>query len=105
MNPSKILAALCAHYELPLDKGQKLVPLIRRATEAPEPVKGRILALVNRTLKREAERHKAYLKERDLDERMLGVVAKVVHPWTPPNWLRSWSRDDESGSGEAPRLA
>jgi len=99
MNPLTILSSLCAHFDVPVAKGQKLIPLIERALEAPEPIKGRILSLVKRTLKREAERHRAAERERDLDERMLGVVAKVVHPWTPPNWLRSWSKEDESGNG------
>ena len=98
MNPLKILTSLCAHFDVPVAKGQKLIPLIERALEAPEPIKGRILSLVKRTLKREAERHQTAQRERELDERMLGVVAKVVHPWTPPNWLRSWSKEDEPGN-------
>jgi len=98
MNPLTILTSLCAHFDVPVSKGRKLIPLIERALEAPEPIKGRILSLIKRTLKREAERHKATQRESALDERMLGVVAKVVHPWTPPNWLRSWPQEDESGN-------
>jgi len=100
MNSTNILAGLCAFYDVPVAKAQKLIPLIERAIAAPEPMRGRILSLVKRTLKREAEHHRASTREQELDERMLGVVAKVVHPWTPPRNLDSWSKDDERGDSQ-----
>lgn len=103
MTPRKILEGLCSRHGLPPEKGERLLPLVRRAATAPEEVRARILELVERSLRREAERYRSSQRERDLDERMLGVIAKIVHPWTPPAWLQVWSRkrrDDEDEGDE-----
>ena len=34
---------------------------------------------------------------RKSDERMLQLVAKIIHRWSPPDWLLRWTRDDEPG--------
>ena len=87
MSPSKILIDLCAQHGLPVSLGQKLLPLVERGVNAPEAVRERILALVNRTIEREAKRHQVSVREQSIDDRMLASIAKVVHPWSPPGWL------------------
>ena len=94
MTPSKILNDLCAQYGLPIALGQRLLPLVTRGVEAAPAVRDRILALVGRTIEREAERYRVSSRERELDSRMLSVLAKVVHPWAPPGWLDPTSPDN-----------
>lgn len=100
MTPRSILRDLCDRYGLPEADGERLLPLIERALKAPPGVRERILELVEDNLQRESRRRSACLEQAQ-DERMLLAVAKILHPWTPPDWLERWvARGD--GSGAAP---
>ena len=103
MTPRKTLEELCALHGLPYALGKRLLPLVDRALNSPDDMRDRILNLVKGTLKREARRFEESKRNRELDDRILGVIAKVVHPWNPPKWLQVWSKknrdleEDERG--------
>jgi hypothetical protein len=50
MTPENLLRAMCERHGLPLEYGRRLLPLVRRAMEAPDEVRERILALVDGNL-------------------------------------------------------
>ena len=84
MTPENLLRSMCERHGLPADYGQRLLPLVRRAMEAPDEVRERILALVDGNL---ANRAQGEADEdevaRDLDEDILLAVARVLHGWSP----------------------
>lgn len=84
MNAENLLRAMCERHGLPPDYGARLLPLVRRALQAPEDVRDRILRLVDTNLKTcsggPVEPEKLW---RDLDNEVLLAVARVLHAWTP----------------------
>lgn len=84
MNAENLLRAMCERHGLPPDYGQRLLPLVRRALLAPQPVRDRILRLVDTNLKSCADgsvdQHKLW---GDLDKEVLVAVARVLHGWSP----------------------
>ena len=98
MTPDQILKRLCDRYGLPRSRADRLLPLIERALKAPPGVRKRILELVEGSVKRESRRREPTDKERALDERMLGVVARIIHAWSPPDWLERWTNKREERS-------
>jgi hypothetical protein len=61
-----------------------LIPLVRRAMEAPDEVRERILTLVEGNLVQRARGEDGDAKlARDLDHEVLIAVAKVLHNWSP----------------------
>ncbi|MFO1010816.1 MAG: hypothetical protein U1F29_12200 [Planctomycetota bacterium] len=84
MNAENLLRAMCERHGLPPDYGARLLPLVRRALQAPEDVRDRILRLVDGNLKSCAEgRVDPEKLWRDLDGEVLIAVARVLHNWTP----------------------
>lgn len=84
MNAESLLRALCQRNQVPYSYGERLLPLVRRALEAPEQVRDRILVLVDRNLKDHAQGAVGHEKlYRDLEEEILVAVARVLHDWTP----------------------
>ncbi|MDF1839665.1 MAG: hypothetical protein P1V35_17500, partial [Planctomycetota bacterium] len=79
------LQRMCSRHSLPYEKGEALLPLIRRALVSPYSVRDRILALVDRNLSRQitGESVGSTLSaiERDLDEEVLMSVAPSLHGW------------------------
>lgn len=84
MNAENLLRAMCERHGLSPESGARLLPLVRRALEAPHDVRDRILRLVDDNLKGSAtgelEPKKLW---RDLDEEVLIAVARVLHGWSP----------------------
>jgi AcrR family transcriptional regulator len=100
MTPDQILQSLCERYHLPPARAERLIPLIERALQAPPGVRERILELVESNVERESRRKKPSDRELALDERMLGVVARIIHAWNPPDWLDRWTNKREERSLE-----
>lgn len=84
MNAENLLRAMCERHGLPPDYGARLLPLVRRALQAPDEVRDRILRLVDGNLKSCADGRTDQDKLwRDLDGEVLIAVARVLHTWTP----------------------
>lgn len=84
MNAENLLRAMCERHGLPADYGQRLLPLVRRALLAPQPVRDRILRLVDTNLRSCAEGQVDQEKLwSTLDHEVLVAVARVLHGWTP----------------------
>jgi hypothetical protein len=88
MTPEDTLRALCKRNQVPYSEGERLLPIVRRALEAPETTRERILALVERNLQQRADGVVASEKlARDLEREILLAVARVLHDWTPSDPL------------------
>ena len=94
MTPENLLRSMCERHGLPADYGQRLLPLVRRAMEAPDEVRDRILALVDGNLANRSESSEADVEEefakneqleaaREADTDILIAVARVLHDWSP----------------------
>jgi hypothetical protein len=84
MSPEDTLRALCERNQVPYDEGQRYLPLIRSALEAPDLTRERMLALVDRNLQQRHEGSAGHEKlARDLEHETLLAVARVLHDWTP----------------------
>jgi hypothetical protein len=84
MNAENLLRAMCERHGLSPESGARLLPLVRRALEAPNDVRDRILRLVDDNLKGSAPGHVEPDKLwRDIDDEVLIAVARVLHGWSP----------------------
>jgi hypothetical protein len=84
MTPENLLRSMCERHGLPADYGQRLLPLVRRAMEAPDEVRERILALVDGNLANRAQGEPPKDDAaRGPDEDILLAVARVLHGWSP----------------------
>jgi hypothetical protein len=84
MTPENLLRSMCERHGLPADYGQRLLPLVRQAMEAPDEVRERILALVDGNLADRAESGgDQHALERHVDHEVLVAVARVLHGWSP----------------------
>ena len=85
MTPESLLRSLCDRHGLPFTEALPLLPLVRRALEAPLEVRDRILVLVDRNLAEKAEARATGAKEgrKDREDEMLIAVARVLHGWVP----------------------
>lgn len=101
MSPKQILAAIGDRYDVPPGYGNRFLPLIRRAVEAGPEVRDRILALVETSFSREQERQRRrQAAHTATDEwRVVKVVARVLHAWSPPEWLVRWGEDPGAEPG------
>jgi hypothetical protein len=84
MTPENLLRSMCERHGLPADYGRRLLPLVRKAMEAPDEVRERILALVDGNLANRAQGSaevEAHLE--GSDQEVLVAVARVLHDWTP----------------------
>jgi len=105
MTPELLLRTLCEQHALPYAQGLRLLPLVRRAFEAPRDVRDRILSLVDRNLREQAERMPDSERlTQNLEDQILMAVARVLHDWSPSEPLLDISRrlgDLELPSDEA----
>ena len=86
MDPHRLLSRLAGRHGVPPHLALRLEPMVARALEAREPVRSRLLGLVERTLVREAQRQREReLEQRDREERALEAIAKLLHKWRPPS--------------------
>lgn len=84
MTPENLLRSMCERHGLPAEYGQRLLPLVRRAMEAPDEVRERLLALVDGNLATRAQGEPdGAPSERDVDHDVLVAVARVLHAWSP----------------------
>jgi hypothetical protein len=94
MTPENLLRSMCERHGLPAEYGQRLLPLVRRAMEAPDEVRDRLLALVDGNLADHAQSGPSDAEDadgaqreveiqRDIDEDVLIAVARVLHGWSP----------------------
>ena len=84
MDAEGLLTELCRRYGVPRERGERLLPLVRWALQAPAEARDKILAVVEETLAEGdggPERQQALAKE--ADEAVLRAVARVLHDWTP----------------------
>jgi hypothetical protein len=88
MTPEDTLRALCERTQVPYSDGERLLPIVRRALEAPDATRERILALVERNLQQRGGGSAGSEKlARDLENEILLAVARVLHDWTPSDPL------------------
>lgn len=88
MTPESTLRALCERNQVPYSYGERLLPIVRRALEAPDETRERILALVERNLQQRADGVAGSEKlARDLENEILLAVARVLHDWSPSDPL------------------
>lgn len=84
MTPELLLRTLCEQHALPYSQGSRLLPLVRRAFEAPREVRDRILILVDRNLREQSERiPESERLAQNLEDQILVAVARVLHDWSP----------------------
>jgi len=86
MTPEDTLRSLCERNQVPYSEGQRLLPVVRRAFEAPDWTRDRILALVDQNLQQRIPGAGAAAQEklaRDIEHETLLAVARVLHDWTP----------------------
>jgi hypothetical protein len=84
MTPELFLRTLCEQNAVPYSLGVRLLPLVRRAFEAPLDVRDRILLLVDRNLREQAEGlPESERMAHRMEEQMLVAVARVLHEWSP----------------------
>jgi len=88
MTPESTLRELCERNQVPYSYGERLLPIVRRALEAPDLTRDRILALVERNLQQRADGEAGHEKlARELEHEILLAVARVLHDWTPSDPL------------------
>ena len=99
MDPSIYLARMARRRGVPFRNARRLRPLVDRALLTPEPIRSRLLDLVDRTLSREADRIlERQEEESEREDRNLHAIGRLLHRWSPPpgfdaGWLAG-ERDD-----------
>lgn len=84
MTPEDTLRALCERNHVPYGEGQRLLPIVQRALEAPIATRDRILALVDQNLQQRVTSEAGHQQlARDIEHETLLAVARVLHDWTP----------------------
>jgi len=96
--PDPILAHFAARYGVPPAYGERFRPLVTRALAARPEVRERILALVETSFQREAERLERVQASRPVPPDWAAVrkVARILHTWNPPDWLLAWGELPEA---------
>ena len=95
MDPQTIVERLCRSFGVSADFGERILPLVEKAMECPEPKRKRLLALVERSFEHEAQRRAQQMSPSQLppeDLRLVNTVAGLLHGWSPPMWLKLWVR-------------
>ena len=103
---------MCRRHGLAFDRAASLLPIVRRALEASDGVRDRLLLMVDTSLAERAPgkgTQNPEALERDLDDEVLMAVSKVLHGWRPSGkmldlggGLREFLPEDfgpESGAG------
>jgi hypothetical protein len=84
MSPELTLRALCARNQVPYSDGERLLPIVRRALEAPDEARDRILALVEQNLRQRGTGVAGHARlALDTEQEILVAVARVLHGWSP----------------------
>ena len=90
MDPDTFIDDLCRRFRVSPDFGQRLLPLVRRAQEVEPGLSQRLLDMVERSFAEEAKRslRGRPKKVSPEDWKTLTTVARVLHDWDVPLWLR-----------------
>lgn len=117
MDPTEIIERLCRRYRVPRAFGERLRPLILRATTREPDVRQRIMDMIERSFVQESERErqrerleaeqKGLRISRDqaraaahaIEDRVLHTVAAILHGWEPPEWIERFGRGESDASG------
>ncbi len=87
MTPEQFLSDLCRRHGIERSRGEKLLPLVRRAMDSPEEVRDRVLRIVEDSI---AGRVREDPRVQARDERVLVAVARVLHGWNPGDPFLTW---------------
>lgn len=105
MDPTQIIEQLCRRYRVPRAFGERLRPLIVRASTREPDVRQRIMDMIERSFVQESERERqrerleaeqrgrrtspdaARAAARAIEDRVLHTVAAILHGWEPPDWI------------------
>jgi len=102
MTPEELLREMCLRHGLPTHYGDQLIPVVRRALDAPSALRKRILTLVESNLARKAEGTLDNSKLwQDLDNSVLAAVARVLHDWAPSSSVLDLGRRLDGLSGDS----
>jgi len=102
VTPERIIRRLSRRFGVSEDFGRRLRPLLERALESPPEARRRILDLVERSYA-----HQALIDQEEArlagpppppDETALEAVARVLHGWSPPDWLVRWTEEGSAPS-------
>lgn len=74
----RLLERLCRRYGVPIAAGTPLTPLLDRAVRSNANVRGKLIAVVEATLRCEAE---AIRRCEEVEQRYLIAVAAALHAW------------------------
>jgi hypothetical protein len=101
MDVQQTIDRLCRNYGVARSFGERVRPLIERASACEPEKRARLLGLVERSFAEEAlraEKKRAQkLTKREFSA--LKAVADTLHAWDPPSWFEDWSsRPGEQGN-------
>jgi len=103
MTPELTLRALCKRNQVPYSDGEPLLPIVRRALQAPDAARDRILALVEDNLRLRGQgvagREKLAL---DLEQEILLAVARLLHDWSPSDPMLDLGKQTRRLSSQNP---
>jgi len=90
MDPDAFIADLCQRFRVSPDFGRRLLPLVKRARDCEPGLSQRLLDMVERSFAEESKRtlHGRPAAVGEEDWKTLTTVARVLHDWSPPLWLR-----------------
>src|SRR5262245_23949064 len=92
LDARRFIARLCSRYQVSLDFGRRLEPLVEKAAQS-SPEEQRLLPeMVERSFAEEgrrAERERRRGNTAD-DWQALTTVAGLLHGWNPPSWFDRW---------------
>jgi hypothetical protein len=94
----RLIAEMCMRFDVSLDFGRRLQPLVERAVRS-EPEKRRLLLeMIERSFVEEAARAEiARAQVVAEDRRALSTLANVLHGWIPPAWFAQWEDEPPRG--------
>lgn len=93
MDVPRLIAQLCNRFRVSLDFGRRLQPLVEMAARSDPRKQRLLLELVERSFAEEGRRaERDRLNDPEEDDRILCMVARVLHAWNPPRWF-DWNED------------
>ena len=102
MNVEHTIDQLCRTYGVARKFGERLRPLLERASECPDAKRERLMALVERSFAEERRRIDARpqgvaARLSAPERKVLTTVAGILHGWDPPDWAKGWPTRADGG--------